>query len=103
MRYRRIASVQRRVERKGKAGQVEYVDDGLPIPVRGNLYPLTTDEVQFYGDRGTDTRKWFCQVWPGDMHSRITLDGAEWDQVEPAKTFDAGVRSRHVEVILRKR
>lgn len=92
----------------GSAGQAEWVPieiaDGDPVPsVRCNVRPLSAEEVQFWGDRGKDTRIVFADTWPFDIHSRLTFEGAEWDQVEPEKNFDFGAATKHHEVVIRKR
>lgn len=95
----------------GSAGQGEYVpipgpvagSEGNPIIVSCNVRPLDTQEVQFWGERGSDTRKVFADYWPFDIHAALTFDGQKWYQVEPEKDFDYGVASKHHEVVIRKR
>lgn len=96
-------TIQNKKSVRGSAGQSEYVDDGPPIKVRGNLHPLSSDELQLWGDTNRQTRKWFGKTWPADTHSEITFDGELWDQVAPAEKFDIGQRTKHFEVVLRKR
>lgn len=103
MRYRDSLVVQKRKKAPGSAGQRELVNDGSPVTVVGNMHPLDTSEIEFYGTRASDTRKWFCKSWPGDMFSEITYDGAKWDQVDPEKVHKLGQATRHIEVIVRKR
>lgn len=90
---------------KGSAKQTEYrpVFGPQPAPVPCNVHPLDAAEVQFYGERSRDMRKVFADTWPFDTHSRLTFQGAEWDQVEPEKDHDLGVRTKHQEIIIRKR
>jgi hypothetical protein len=95
--------VQRTKEVRGSAGQRERENDGDPIPLRGNMHELDAEEIQFWGDRQRVTKKFFYygKTWPGDIFSKITFDGSDWDQVAPAKMF--GFTRKHIEVILRER
>lgn len=102
MQYRHRLTVQPRKKVTGKAGQAEFVNDGTPTDVPGNLRPLSVEEIDFYGERNRELRKYFCKTWPGDINAAITGRGAVWDQVS-AETFDYGSRTQHVEVVLRKR
>lgn len=103
MRRAHTAVVQRRVKTAGSAGQAEYVNDGDPVTVRGNRHPLTQEEIRLWGDSARVTEKFFCNSWPGDMFSVITIDGDPWDQVAPAERHGLGQATRHDEVVLRKR
>lgn len=95
----------------GSAGQGEYVPIPGPIPgslgnpivVSCNVRPLDTEEIQFWGERGGDTRKVFADSWPFDIHSALTFNGQPWYQVEPEKDFDYGTGTKHHEVVIRKR
>jgi hypothetical protein len=102
-RPRHVVSVQKMRSETGSVGQLERVKDGRPVNVRGTLHPLDATEIQFYGDRGTETRKFFCNVWPGGMNAVVTFEGATWDQVEPVESHRIGQMTKHVEVILRRR
>lgn len=101
MRTRHVVTVQRTKEKRGTAGQRERENDGEPIAVRGNMHELDADEVQLWGDRGHETKKFFCKSWPGDIFSIVTYAGKTWDQVAPEMRF--GFTHPHIEVILRKR
>jgi hypothetical protein len=103
MRTRSRALVQSRRQQRGSANQVELVAEGIPIPVRGNLYPLSAADRQFYGDQASVTRRWFSRTWPGDMFNEVTIDGLVYDQEGPAVWHGAGVNSRHWEVVLQMR
>ena len=105
MRPRHTLIVQKRkpAPTAGSVGQAVYVADGTPVPVRGNVHPLTTEEIRNYGDQAKDLRKFFCRAWPGDMFSEITFEGDKYDQVEPVKKHDLGHLTKHAEVILRRR
>jgi hypothetical protein len=102
MRARHTLVVQNR-ERVRTKGHEELQPTGEPISVRGTVHPLDAAEIQFYGDRALETRKFFGPSWPGNIDCRITFDGDEWDQVEPAAVHGIGQASRHVEVIIRRR
>lgn len=95
--------VQPRTEQEGSAGQSEWVPSGEPIPVRGNMHPLEADEIVFWGDHGREMQKFACDTWPGDIQSVTTWDGSEWDQVAPEQRARLGHRTKHVEVVLRRR
>lgn len=95
--------VQRRKKVPGSAGQGELAADGTPIPVRGNFHPLSAEEIVLWGDSGKETGTWFSKTWPGDIYCSITFRGAQWDQVAPAKVFDIGSSTQHVEVVIRRR
>jgi hypothetical protein len=97
------AIVQNRTKGTGSAGQAEYVNAGAPITVRGNRHPLTQEEIRLWGDSAKVTEKFFCNSWPGDMFSEITIDGEPWDQVAPVERHGLGQATRHDEVVLRKR
>ena len=90
---------------KGSASQTEWVPVMGPAlaPVKCNVHPLDTAEIQFYGEQSRDMRKVFADSWPFDTHSRLTFQGSEWDQVEPEKDHDLGERTKHHEIIIRKR
>ncbi len=105
MRKRHTLLVQPREKFKGSAGQTEYRNVGDPVEVRGNVHPLSAEEVQLFGDRAVDTRKFFYfgPSWPGDMFCEITFEGVKWDQVAPAPHMDLGLRTAHFEVLIRKR
>jgi hypothetical protein len=103
MRYQHAVVVQKRKRVPGSAGQKELVNDGSPIIVRGNVHPLSEDEIRALGDRAVETRKFFCRTWPGDMFSALAYDGGTWDQVEPAQTHGLGHLTKHVEVLIRRR
>lgn len=96
-------TVQLYVKSPGSIGQDTYTPSGLPIPVEGNKHPLTAQEIEVNGLQNFTTTNWHTTSWPGDQHCRVTLDGAEWDQIGEAKLFDMSARTRHYEVILRKR
>lgn len=96
-------TVQPYQETPGSIGQETYEPVGAPIPVRGNKHPLTAQETEDNGLQNFTTTNFHCLSWPGDQHCRVTLDGAEWDQIGEAKLFDMSTRTRHYEVILRKR
>lgn len=96
-------TVQLYEEVAGSVGQKEFQPVGAEIPVRGNKHPLTAQETEDYGLQNFTTTNWHSTSWPGDQHSRVTLEGAEWDQIGEAKLFDMSERTRHYEVILRKR
>ena len=95
----------------GSAGQKEYRPitgsgpgtEAKPIVVSCNVRPLDTEEIQFWGERGGDTRKVFADSWPFDIHSALTFNGGQWYQVDPEKDFDYGVATKHHEVVIRKR
>jgi hypothetical protein len=103
MRAHHRLTVQLRTRQEGSAGQSEYIPSGEPIEVRGNIHPLSQEEIQLWGDSARETIKWFCKTWPGDIHSEVTLRDAKWDQVAPAAVFDLGKTTKHVEVVLRRR
>ena len=95
----------------GSAGQKEYRPitgvgpgtESAPITVACNVRPLDTEEIQFWGERGGDTRKVFADTWPFDIHSALTFNGDSWYQLEPEKDFDYGTGTKHHEVVIRKR
>lgn len=99
-----LAYVQNYSKSIGSIGQSKYDEmDGNPIPVPCNVYPLTAAEMESYGLQLIETRSVICDAWPGDIHSRITFDGAEWDQYGPVKTYDKSWGVRSVQVIIKKR
>lgn len=59
---------------------------GDPILVRGNVHPLSADEVVAYGTQTTETYWVTARNWPGDHRARVHWDGRWWDQVgEPTR------------------
>lgn len=102
---RHALTVQPYKQAPGSSGQAEWVVDGDPVQVRGNVHPLDADEIQFFGERARDMRKvfYYGRTWPGDIHCRIEFDGVEWDQAEPERHFDLGYRTQHFEVMIRRR
>lgn len=103
MRRKHTITVQPREYVKGSAGQRELQDVGDPIVVRGNRHPLSQEEIRLWGDSAKETVKYFCDTWPGNIYSGITIAGEAWDQVAPAEVHSLGQNTKHVEVILRKR
>lgn len=103
MRYRHRVTVQPFAEVTGSAGQTEWTPTGRPVTVSCNIHPLSTDEVEAWGERSRDMRTLFCRTWPGNQHSPIVWEGTVWDQVADAQTYGMGVATRHVEVLIRKR
>lgn len=88
----------------GGIGQNKYdTPVGEPIKVACNVYPLTTEEETAAGLQSIDTRKVVCDAWPGDLHCRVTFDGAEWDQHAPAKDFNKSWAARSVQLVIKKR
>lgn len=87
----------------GGMGQDERVAQGDPVPVRGNLYPLTADESESLGLVNTETRAFHIHHgrWPGDQHSVATHGGKKWEQVGPVVDYEMGMNTRHQRVILR--
>jgi hypothetical protein len=98
-----LVLVQLRTKVPGSAGQNEWEPSGDPIEVRGNMHPLSADEIVFWGDHGREMQKFACDTWPGDMQSVMTWDGSEWDQVAPEQRARLGRGTKHVEVVLRRR
>jgi hypothetical protein len=103
MRRRHTLTVQPRKRKDGSAGQRELENDGEPVDVKGNRHPLSEEDIRLWGDSAKETVKYFCDTWPGDIYSTITIAGEPWDQVAPARVHGLGQNTRHVEVILRKR
>lgn len=98
-----VASVQNYKSTIGTIGQKEYSEaDGAPISVPCNRYALGADEVKDLGLQMIETKKLFCDSWPGDSHSVITIEGQKWAQVGPTQTFD-NTSIRNVVVIIEKR
>lgn len=102
-RPRHIASVQPYTAEEGRIGQKEYSPTGDAVTVRGNMHPVRAQELERLGLQNFTTTAFHCLEWPGDQHCRVTLTGAEWDQIGEAKLYDMSARTRHYEVILRKR
>lgn len=103
MRPRHLFYVQNRKIIEGSAGQDEFENVGQPIKVRGTAHPLDETEIQLYGDTGIETRKVFAPSWPGSIYSVITFDGGTWDQQWPAESHSIGQRTKHHEVVIRRR
>ena len=102
-RQRHTVSVQKRKSKTGSANQKEYENDGAPVIIPGTYHPLSAEEILVWGTSTRETGKFFCRSWPGDIHSRITFRGAQWDQVAPAEISDIGQNTKHVVVVLRRR
>jgi hypothetical protein len=103
MRRKHTLVVRPRDRVEGSAGQSELGPLQDPVNVLANVRPLSADEIIQWGDRGRDTRKVFCDSWPGSMDATIAWGGASWDQVAPEQVFDYGTATQHVELIIRKR
>jgi hypothetical protein len=102
---RSVVRVQNMLPTIGTSGQTKYVEpDGEPVDVRCNVYPLSSDERSDIGLVNDVTVQAILHhaEWPGDQHSRITYDGAKWEQVGPADRYVVGHASRNVRVVLRK-
>ena len=104
MKRKKSVSVQNYLKKKGSIGQSTYTEpDGAAVPVPCNVYPLDAAEVVEYGVQELETLKLYCDSWPGNLHSRITYRGEEWDQAAPVKGFDNTVKLKNVVVIIKKR
>lgn len=99
---RHRVTVQGYTKQAGTAGSV-YAPHGDPVVVPANVHPLSTTELTNLGLQASDTRRVHARIWPGDMHSRVTFQGAEWDQVAPAQLYDMSPATTHYEVIIRRR
>ncbi|WP_461024676.1 hypothetical protein [Thalassiella azotivora] len=78
---------------------------GTPVEVRGVVQPVQADELQALGAAQTETVYRFIGrgPWPGGVHSTVTWDGREWDQLGEAKVYSTGRRTGHIDVLLRAR
>ncbi len=86
------------------AGGAPVWADGTPVAVRAVVQPLTAVERVDLGLATETTRKVLTpEHWPGGLHSRITWDGRDWDQVGEARTYVTGRRSQHDEVVIKAR
>lgn len=103
MRRRKLAQVHLQTSKPGSAGQTEFTLSKVATPVPCNTRPLSTDEIQFWGDHSRETRVLYADSWPGDIDCLIKLDGSDWDQVAAARVYDYGAATQHVEVIIRRR
>lgn len=102
-RARDVVMVQKRAARPGKMGQDEYADDGEPIAVRCNVYPLTSAESESLGLVNSESRQVFLHqgTWPGDQFSQLTFEGAVWEQTGPQVPYSKGQGTRHRRIYIR--
>lgn len=106
MRKQDVVSVQQYTKSTGGIGQAVYTASGEPVTVPCNVYPLTAEEVTTYGLQEIETRSVVCDLlpgWPGRPHSRITFEGAEWDQYAMPKTYNKTRAATSVQIIIKKR
>lgn len=68
---------------------------GDPVPVRGNVHPLSAEEVQAYGTQTAETYWVTARNWPGDHQARVHWDGRWWDQVAEPTRHTMSPRTAH--------
>lgn len=104
MRRKHKVIVQNYSKTIGGVGQAKYdTPDGPPVPVPCNVHPLDADLVVANGLQESDTRLVVADFWPGRTHSRISYQGAEWDQHAPPQVHDISTNAQSVQVIIKKR
>jgi hypothetical protein len=95
-RPRDVVIVQKRVVSQGKMGEDVYTDQGDPIPVHCNVYPVSATESESLGLVNSEVRQVFLHqgTWPADQFSELTYDGAIWEQQGRAVPFTKGQRTK---------
>lgn len=86
---------------RGAGGDTLWVDLD-PVEVRGTVQPLSAEESYQLGLTSEVVYR-FLTVgpWPGGVHSRISWDGREWEQLGEALHHTTGRLTRHIVVRLR--
>jgi hypothetical protein len=103
---RDVIVVQRQKFTRDTAGSPVWVDDGAPVDVHCNVYPLDANEVGSEGDRARLIRR-LVKIhtglpWPGDENATLTHDGSTWVQDGPAESFRKGLNTRHQRLYIKR-
>jgi hypothetical protein len=99
---RHTVEVQLREAAAGSLGQKKYSNVGDRLPIRGNLQPLSSDEILANGLQNEITRRFSGRTWPGDSTSLVYTDGWEWSPVGEPEHFGMSPRTAHYVVILKR-
>lgn len=75
----------------------------VPVPVSGQMQPLSAAEAQAMGQEWSTTYRFLCRSFPGGAFARVEWGGRSWDvQGEPQPYGGTGAAA-NVSVILRAR
>jgi hypothetical protein len=103
---RDVIMVQRRRFTRDTAGAQVWVDDGEPIRVECNVYPLDSSEGGQDGDRVRQVRmlvKIHTGIpWPGDENAKLTHNGSTFVQDGGAVFFGKGMNTRHERLFMNR-
>lgn len=75
--------------------------EGDPVQVRGAFQTQTVAEQDEQGRQVEELFLFICRRWPFGPHTRVTFEGAEYEQVGAPRRYRMSPRTAHDDVILR--
>lgn len=102
-RGRHVVTVQNYTTARSERGHRLPEPAGAPVTVACNVQPSHSDEDTDAGLQAILTLRITASTWPGDINSRITYDGHEYDTVGEPMVHAMSRRTAYIEVIARRR